>query len=253
VSELEQAHADEEAAIAAEMGEDQPAGDVGELAEDEPTGDVDDDADAEAAAGELPEDETPGAGEDELSADELAMQASVDAAGTLKKVSGAADRYVKKLVELLGPDLGGYAGCLLCDGFPPGLVILEQIDDERRNAVKRLLGLETFDDLVADDAYFEACPVCHGRGRLRTGSLVHSHEAEKCPRCNGFGFLRPAGVIALAEEPEPAAAPAGENGSSGERPPYDQWGTPSWHADYGKTLEYRDVPVDHWAGNLAAS
>lgn len=227
MSELEQQQAEEEEAIAAELGDDEDELDAGDVDDGEETSDE-------------PEAEHP---------DELAIAAQRDAEQHLKKVSQTADRYVKRLVELLGPELGGYAGCTLCDGFPPGLVILEAVDDERRLNVKRQLGMETFEDLEADETEFKRCETCRGRGNVKTGSLKHNKETKPCRKCDGNGYidLHPGAPGAAANGDAPAPV---EQLEPGERPPYDQWGTPSWHADYGKTLEYRDVPVEHWRVNL---
>jgi hypothetical protein len=228
VSDLEQQHEREEAEIAEQLGDDDQ--------------DVD-----EGAPGEG--DERPGEGE-ELHADEAAIEANRDAEATLKKVSRKADNYVKGLVELLGPELGGYAGCTMCDGFPPGLVILEAIDDERRANVQRQLGIETLDDYETDEPFFTSCPTCNGRGRVRTGSKVTGKETEQCRKCGGRGFVTPTDQAQPAGGQPPVLVVAGDNGPPPERPAYDEFGTPSWHADYGKMVDMRDVPVSHWAGNL---
>jgi len=231
VSELEHQHEDD-----AELHD-------GDLGDGDGEGDGDGQGDGE-----------PGEGEGEqLHADEAAVQANVDAEAQLKKVSRKADNYVKGLVELLGPELGGYAGCAMCDGFPPGLVILEAIDDERRANVQRQLGIETLDDYEADEPFFSACPICNGRGRVRSGSKVTGKETIECRRCHGRGFVTPTDEAAPAPGQPPVLVVAGENGSPPERPAYDEFGTPSWHADYGKMVHMRDEPVSHWAGNLPSS
>lgn len=213
--------------------------------------DVDDDQgdDAGDDQGDDPAGESEG-----LDPDEEAVLAQASAEQTLKKVSSAADRYIKKLVELLGAELGGYAGCSACDGFPPGLVILEAIDDERRTAVSRQFGLTgSLDDYQADEPFFRQCSQCRGRGRVLTGSRVEGKQTIVCRVCHGDGFEseKPPAVVSIAGELIPVEVI--ESNGTGERPPYDIFGTPSWHADYGKMVDMREMPVAHWAANLPAS
>lgn len=194
-----------------------------------------------------------GGEDDETHPDEDAIARNADAEALLKKVSASADRYVQRLVALLGPDLGGYAGCAMCEGYPPGLVILDLVDDERRGNVLRQLGVDTFDALLEDTTRYVRCATCGGRGRVKTGSLKPGSEAADCGDCQGFGFKR------TQPAPPPPAAPAPEmlpplpEGSPTDRPPFDVFGTPSWHEDYGKMADMRTVPVSHWAGNLTTT
>lgn len=247
---VEERQAAEEDAIAEQMSPDDGAGDVDELAEPAETGDVDAAAADGADDPAVDDGQADAAGETPEHPDEAAIRAAADAEAQLKKLSGTADRYVKKLIELLGPELGGYDGCALCDGFPPGLVILAAIDDERRELVKRQLGLETLDNVVVDEAYVHRCDTCQGRGIVRTGSYVHDRETVQCRTCQGAGYVR-LGVKAVeAPAGEPTVLPPVVEGAPTDRPPYDVYGTPSWHADYGKMVDMRDVPVAHWAGNL---
>lgn len=106
-----------------------------------------------------------------------------------RKIDNAIRKYRKDLEGILG-DLTGAAQCPTCDGF--GLV------EDVHAYVKR----ETT----------ERCPVCGGRGRQETGSLVPDQISLPCEECggNGWRYRKPDNVATLpAPTPvEPAAVPA---------------------------------------------
>ena len=249
---------DVEQTIANELGDDeQPAG------AGEPVTDAGDADDQELGAGDRDvDDDDAGEGDDdELHPDERAVTQPVDGEAIVKKLGQRADRYIKGTLELLGPELGGYQVCQSCDPFVPGLVIVEAITDQHRDAVKRQFGIDTLDELQADEEHFVQCSVCRGHGRVKTGSLKHGEEAKDCIACSGFGFRRIGQTQPNQQQQPPEQGgqlvelqPAG----AGEPPPtelrpYDEFGTPSWHQDYGKMAHMRTVPVSHWSGNLQPS
>jgi hypothetical protein len=121
---------------------------------------------------------------------------------------------------------------------------------EVKEAVNQLVGAQRLEDFNDDPDWFFKCPVCNGLGRVRTQGRVANKELVTCRKCKGEGFMTPEPRAAIdAMPPLPVVGHVAAEAPR-DMPPYDSWGTPSWHGDYGKSLEYRTEPVEQWAINL---
>lgn len=178
-------------------------------------------------------------------------------------VDDEADKYrkritgylVKNMTERYGAEpVAALMPCPMCsysDTF--GFVVPQQMPFQVVESVKQILGWRSLMDYEADDDSYTRCPACQGKGQTRTHSEVPGEELKRCKKCEGHGYLElnQQGPPTVAV-PVPGAAPA-ENGSPAADAQYDEWGTPHWHPDFGKTLQYRTTPVEHWAVNLPAA
>lgn len=139
---------------------------------------------------------------------------------TLKALDAETTRHLKRVNELMGGHVAGFAECDKCGGIglvPPG-------PSPRAHE------------------WFRSCDTCSGFGQVLTGSLREGQNARDCPRCKGRGYLEAIGSDgqALADKPGPApvatALPASAPAEGAPAPaPVVQaeptFGTPSWMGD----------------------
>jgi hypothetical protein len=109
---------------------------------------------------------------------------------TDRAIVAAQALYITTVVDTLGPD-AEVIPCPTCHGFAFLSAVLPMSETH------------------------EQCPACHGRGHVRTGSLVESQRELSCERCQGNGWTRKAAPIQLpggATEPvvQPGTASGGD-------------------------------------------
>jgi len=129
-----------------------------------------------------------------------------------KQLVRAADAYVKKIVDALGPDLDGAKPCPLCADFFPGFRFPIMPPPENLSAVRVAIGLDPGDNLQKDN-YSRLCEACDGWGKVKTGSRVSGQDSAMCYDCAGRGWIavgieRASGAITAGVP----AAPAATNG-----------------------------------------
>lgn len=138
----------------------------------------------------------------------------------LKALDRETDRHIKKVHEIMGGFVGGFATCSKCDGLG-----LEQPGPEPRG-----------------HEYFKTCDTCSGFGQVLTGSLREGRNARDCPACGGNGYLEALGEggVPLAQgggspaaspTPLPPAAVALEGQHEQQEPGALTFGRPAWMGD----------------------
>lgn len=150
-----------------------------------------------------------------------------------RKLARKVKNYTSGLVEILGADLGGFAPCALCDGFPPGLVPPVQLDEEKKARVRVAIGLPALAN-YKQDRRFNACSTCEGLGRILTGSSVQGQEVATCEDCSGRGFMRIDGKPLVTNEAGATVHPLPAiQTEEGEAAALDPWGRPYGDPLYG--------------------
>lgn len=105
-----------------------------------------------------------------------------------KQLVRAADAYVKKVVDALGPNLDGAKPCPLCADFFPGFRFPIMPPDENLAAIRVAIGLEPGDNLPKDN-YSRPCAACDGWGYTDSGSRVPGQSKLTCYDCSGRGWV----------------------------------------------------------------
>ena len=211
---------DVETEIAEQMGDDEPAA-PGEDAEDV-TGpgpdspfqppdlhpDENESSDGEEAAeteSEDVQDYAPGVAQARLMSEREAEQLG-------KKLDAERKRHGKRVMELLGDDLGGHIPCPTCMDGIDGFIVSPEfapLDIEQRTRMMQILGLDDFGSM-STASWASQCETCKGFGSIRTGSHVPGRETTECEDCSGAGYVNTRKRAMLAAIPEPVA-----NGETG--------------------------------------
>jgi hypothetical protein len=131
--------------------------------------------------------------EAELAADQQAQaqaQQTEDAQieKNTKALNRAAQNYIKKVVETLGPDLEGMQTCPLCAEHWPGLRFPVMPAPEHLAAVRVAIGLDPGDNLKPDP-YARRCDTCDGWMRTDSGSRGSGQGSLQCWDCQGRGWV----------------------------------------------------------------
>jgi len=168
-----------------------------------------------------------------------------DASPDIVRASKFNDRVTKYLLKNYTEEYGADAvaellPCPLCTYSGTwGYVVPVSPPIEVKEAVNQLVGAQRLEDFNDDRDWFFKC-----QGRVANKELV------TCRKCKGEGFMTPEPRAVIPDAPPQLAPVAAGLDAPRDLPPYDSWGTPSWHGDYGKSLEYRTEPVEQWAINL---
>ena len=129
-----------------------------------------------------------------------------------KKLDAERKRHGKRVMELLGDDLGGHIPCPTCMDGIDGFIVSPEfapLDTEQRARMMQILGLDDF-EAMASAPWAVQCGTCKGYGSIRTGSHVLGRETAECEDCSGAGYQNTWKAATLAAVPAPS-----ENGQSG--------------------------------------
>jgi hypothetical protein len=209
-----------ESEIAAEMGEEdtetteEPQEDVTGPGPDSPFQppdlhpDEDEESESEEAAeteSEDVEDYAPGVAEARLLSEREA-----EALG--KKLDAERKRHGKRVMELLGDDLGGHIPCPTCMDGIDGFIVSPEfapLDIEQRTRMMQILGLDDFGSM-STAPWASQCETCLGYGSIKTGSHVPGRETAECEDCAGAGYVNTRKRAMLAAVP--VDEPSGQSG-----------------------------------------
>lgn len=115
------------------------------------------------------------------------------------------ERHANRVSEIMGEASIDLIQCPLCTTvvsgwmYPPNIA---PIPDQAAHGVRVLLGMPDTTQLEPDPD-LEVCPVCKGKGRLATPSLVSGYDSRDCSRCGTVGYVvRAAQQANGAGEPE---------------------------------------------------
>ena len=209
-----------ETRIAAEMGEeDEPRE---EIPEEEITGpgpdspfqppDLHPDENEEGESEEAAEDESEAVEDYAPGVAEARLLSEREAEALGKKLDAERKRHGKRVMELLGNDLGGHIPCPTCMDGIDGFIVSPEfapLDTEQRARMMQILGLDDFENM-STAPWAVQCETCIGFGSIKTGSHVPGRETTQCEDCQGAGFRNTrqtaqlAVVAPAAVEGEPA-------------------------------------------------
>lgn len=149
-----------------------------------------------------------------------------------KALGKAAKAYAGKVLDTLGPELDGWVTCELCRDYFPGIRLPSEPNPETKAALRVVLGMPALDNFEQDPDTHR-CPVCNGKGSVKTGSDVPQYEAQRCGKCGGKGFVGPSGQPEPAPVVEPNGhAPVVTPAAADDPPDFDPWGRPRGDPDY---------------------
>lgn len=236
-----------EAAIAAAMGDDEPAGDGqadDELGEQE--GQSSDPAGADDDDDQDDDDDDQGDDDDDDEPDGVsAMPSEAELEKAAASLGKEADRHFARVVAIMGDAAGDLVRCELCHPSIPGLRYVEAMNEELRERVKVAIGIGSGARYrAAVDA--SKCETCDGLGSVLSGSEVPGQITLRCLSCGGRGWSsaspeRQGRMTAApaAIDDEPGAPMIDENTAPPPLPDLDPWGTTPDDPEYGMMPQYR--------------
>jgi hypothetical protein len=130
------------------------------------------------------EDYAPGVAEARLMSEREAEQLG-------KKLDAERKRHGKRVMELLGNDLGGHIPCPTCMDGIDGFIVSPEfapLDPEQRNRMMQILGLDDWEHMPDAD-WAAQCTTCAGYGKVKTGSKVPGREVTGCEDCGEAGWI----------------------------------------------------------------
>ena len=160
--------------------------------------------------------------EAEAEAEPQVGEAEIEKQG--KQLHTAARNYSKRVVEILGAELGpegGWIPCELCGQPFPGIRLNRAPEGETIERLRVVIGLPSMEN-YEPTKYARECDSCVGLGIVKTGSKVPMHATVQCIDCKGKGWVAigdelrgeqpvaPDGaqpVTSAAEQAPPAAMP----------------------------------------------
>lgn len=116
-----------------------------------------------------------------------------------KTVENAAKAYAKKVGEAFLEGVLNLQTCPLCADLVPAFVDMNlagAVNDDAKAATLAYLGFAREQD-YQPAPNIEACRICGGKGKVKTGSLVAGKETTTCSNCRGYGYFPPpnSGII----------------------------------------------------------
>jgi hypothetical protein len=121
---------------------------------------------------------------------EARLQSEREAEALGKKLDAERKRHGKRVMELLGNDLGGHIPCPTCMDAIDGFIVSPEfapLDPEQRNRMMQVLGLDDWEKMPSA-SWATQCETCLGYGRVKTGSNVQGRETTGCEDCGESGW-----------------------------------------------------------------
>ena len=143
---------------------------------------------------------------------EARLRSEREAEALGKKLDAERKRHGRRVMELLGDDLGGHIPCPTCMDGIDGFIVSPEfapLDTEQRNRMMQVLGLDDWGQMSTAD-WAQVCGTCQGFGKIKTGSHVPGREVIDCEDCQGAGYQNTRKRAQLASVPEPV--PTGDTG-----------------------------------------
>lgn len=122
-----------------------------------------------------------------------------------KKLDAERKRHGKRVMELLGNDLGGHIPCPTCMDGIDGFIVSPEfapLDSEQRDRMMQILGLDDW-EAMPSASWAVQCETCQGFGKIKTGSHVPGRETTGCEDCGESGWRntrRNAPVVPIVQE-----------------------------------------------------
>jgi hypothetical protein len=107
-----------------------------------------------------------------------------------KKLDAERKRHGKRVMELLGNDLGGHIPCPTCMDGIDGFIVSPEfapLDPEQRDRMMQILGLDDWEQ-IPSATWAAQCETCKGFGKIKTGSHVTGREVTGCEDCGESGW-----------------------------------------------------------------
>jgi len=108
-----------------------------------------------------------------------------------KKLDAERKRHGKRVMELLGNDLGGHIPCPTCMDGIDGFIVSPEfapLDQGQRERMMQILGLDDWEHMP-EASWAEKCETCDGFGKVKTGSKVAGREVTGCEDCGEAGWI----------------------------------------------------------------
>lgn len=122
---------------------------------------------------------------------EARLRSEREAEALGKKLDAERKRHGKRVMELLGNDLGGHIPCPTCMDGIDGFIVSPEfapLDPEQRNRMMQVLGLDDWEHMP-DAEWAAQCTTCAGYGKVKTGSRVQGREVTGCEDCGESGWV----------------------------------------------------------------
>jgi hypothetical protein len=107
-----------------------------------------------------------------------------------KKIDAERKRHGKRVMELLGDDLGGHIPCPTCMDGIDGFIISPEyapLGPDQRERMMQILGLDDWEQIPTAQ-WAAQCETCKGFGKIKTGSHVVGREVTGCEDCGESGW-----------------------------------------------------------------
>jgi ribosome-binding protein aMBF1 (putative translation factor) len=107
-----------------------------------------------------------------------------------KKIDAERKRHGKRVMELLGDDLGGHIPCPTCMDGIDGFIISPEyapLGPDQRERMLEILGLDDWESMPSA-SWAAKCETCDGFGKIKTGSKVQGREVTGCEDCAETGW-----------------------------------------------------------------
>jgi rubrerythrin len=152
-----------------------------------------------------------------------------------KLLAAAHKTFTTRISKVMEEDANNLEPCPLCWPMTQGYVWPGMpVEEERKQAVRIVMGEYGADQFEEDQARAQ-CPVCKGKGMLKTGSMVTGQDALNCRRCSGMGWIdKPGESGAPNGNATPVWTTAPPPVGAAPQPPPDQWGRPFGHPHFGQ-------------------
>jgi len=121
---------------------------------------------------------------------EARLRSEREAEALGKKLDAERKRHGKRVMELLGNDLGGHIPCPTCMDGIDGFIVSPEfapLDPEQRDRMMQILGLDDWEQIPAA-TWAAQCETCKGFGKIKTGSHVQGREVTGCEDCGESGW-----------------------------------------------------------------
>ncbi len=124
----------------------------------------------------------------------------------LDKLDREAERHAKRVVEIMGEDVGMLLDCPMCDPLTPGKIMPTPQTPDRFPAVREFMG-DAQPVEWQQDPNTRTCMTCAGYGVVETGSRVEGQERLACTDCGGKGWQGTRAPVAVTGPMAPQPVP----------------------------------------------